>query len=232
MKRIQTELFAADTLWGNSAIAHLRGKLNPQFRSQTVPDAFFFFPIDLGGLDLIILLIPLLAACQKSLEDPSDLKNTTIEQDVLEHERAKKAFLDGSWHSVYSLLPARKENLISVEEFTRHREDTSANLAEAYEDLLDTPMQTKIESTPVVQNARKALQAGLTSKPTSLYDDWAMELYGPEIIRQHGGLAMGEKRLLPIGPAETLQRKKVRWRNDYSRKKNHCCHTVTDMDLI
>ena len=211
MERIQDELFANDNPSSKSAVAHLRGKLNARFGVKDVPDGFFFFPIELGGLGLINPLIPLLSARKKSLDDPNDLIETAIEKDTLEYERAKKAFLYGSSDWRHSLLPVRKEALISLEEFTRYREETSSNLLEAYEDLLEKPLQTTIESTPLVQNARKALQTGQTSKKTFLYDDWVMELYGPEVIRRYGGLVMGEKRLLPIGLAETLRRKKMRW---------------------
>ena len=211
VKRIQSELFEADDLNGNSVITHLRGELNARFGVQHVPDGFFFFPIELGGLGLINPLILLVAAREESLIDPTDLINIAIEEEVLEYERAKKAFLDGTSHSAYHWLSADKEGLMSLEEFTRYREETSARFLQTYKDLMDKPSQTMTETTPMVQNARKSLRTGLSSEETSLYDDWVMELYGPDVIRRYGGLAMGEKRLLPVGLAETLRRRKVRW---------------------
>jgi len=44
------------------------------------------------------------------------------------------------------------------------------------------------------------------------YDQWVVKLYGSEIVRKYGRLAMGEKRLLPIGLVSVLRGEKVRWR--------------------
>lgn len=211
MEKIQSELFAADNLSGQSVLAHLGEKLNARFGVQDVPDGFFFFPIELGGLGLINPLIPLFAARENSVIDPVDVVDAAIDKDVLEYENAKKAFLDESSRSNYYQLPVRKEDLMSLEEYTRYREQTSANLVRAYERLMDKSSQTSIETTPMVKNAREALRTERTSEKTSLYDDWVMELYGPDIIRRYGGLTMGEKRLLPVGLAETLRRRQVRW---------------------
>ena len=43
------------------------------------------------------------------------------------------------------------------------------------------------------------------------YNDCVLQLYGGDIIHRYGGLAMREKRLLPIGLVSMLRGEKVRW---------------------
>ena len=99
---------------------------------------------------------------------------------------------------------------MSLEEFTSYREETSLPLCRAYEALMDTPSQSRLENAPDVENARRSLPLGLDTR-RELYDEWVLQLYGPDVIRRYGGLAMGEKRLLPVGLAEMLRSQKVRW---------------------
>lgn len=210
MEKIQNKLFVADGLEGNSVIAHLRRKLESRFGSQDVPDGFFLFPIELGGLGLINPLISLFGVYKKSLENPTDLIDKAIEEDEVDYERAKKAFAEGTSRPGYRSKPADGEDFMSLEEYTNFREETSVHLGKAYKELMGAPVETGVESTPELETARRALPVGSTSRP-GVYDDWVMELYGPDVIRRYGGLAMGEKRLLPVGLAETLKSQKVRW---------------------
>ena len=69
---------------------------NTRFGVQDVPDGFFLFPIELGGLGLINPLIPLIGVYRESLENPTDQIEKAIEEEEIEYERAKKAFTDGT----------------------------------------------------------------------------------------------------------------------------------------
>ncbi|KAG7001951.1 hypothetical protein G7Y79_00030g064840 [Physcia stellaris] len=210
MEKIQNKLFVADGIEGDNVIAHLRRKLDSRFGSQDVPDGFFLFPIELGGLGLINPLISLFGLYKKSLENPKDLIEKAIEEDEVDYERARKAFAEGTSRPGYRSKPTDSEDFMSLEEFTNFREETSVHLWKAYKELMGAPVEAGVESTPDLETARRALPLGSTSR-LGLYDNWVMELYGPDVIRRYGGLAMGEKRLLPVGLAETLKSQKVRW---------------------
>ena len=41
-------------------------------------------------------------------------------------------------------------------------------------------------------------------------------MYGPDVIRKYGGLALGDKKLLPIGLANMLRSEKIRWQEEMS----------------
>ena len=142
LKKIQDRLFAADGLQGDNVIAHLREKLKTKFGVQDVPDGFFLFPIELGGLGLINPLIPLFGIYKKSLEVPTNLIEKAIEEEEIEYERAKKVFANGTSNSAHRMRPADNEEFISLEEYTRYREETSLPLCNAYEALMDVPSKT------------------------------------------------------------------------------------------
>lgn len=46
---------------------------------------------------------------------------------------------------------------------------------------------------------------------TEGYWRWIVQLYGPEIIKEFGGLGLGEKKLLPVGLTKMLGEQRVRW---------------------
>lgn len=203
-ERIQSMLFAPDALTGGNVIEHLRAKLSARFAVSDIPDGFFLFPIELGGLGLINPLISLFGVYKKSLLDPMAPIAKALETEEMLYEKARKDWENGTT-SVGSSL--QKEDFMSLEEYTRYVEETSWSLLQAYCKLTDVPSQTLVESTPDVVNARKSVK-GLKDE---VYDAWVMQLYGPEIIRRYGGLAMGDERLLPIGLVDMLRSEKIRW---------------------
>lgn len=202
-ERIQNTLFAADALTGGNVIEHLRAKLSTRFAVSDIPDGFFFFPIELGGLGLISPLISLFGVYKRSLQDPMTPIAEALEIEEANYERAKEDWDTGT--TVRSSL--RKEDFMSLEEYTKYVEETSAPLCRAYRNLMDVPSQTWVEFTPNVVSARRSL-GELKSES---YDAWVMQLRGPEIIRRYGGLAMGDQRLLPIGLVDMLRSEKIRW---------------------
>lgn len=105
---------------------------------------------------------------------------------------------------------AMENSLLSLEEYTKYREETSQPLYNAYIKLLDPPRSDPIKFTPDVSDAFHNMSTphGNRRKPST---DWIMQLYGSDIIRKYGDLWMGEKRLLPIGLASMLHEEKFRW---------------------
>ena len=209
-QKIQSGLFAADGLTGENAIGHLRAKLSTRFGIADVPDGFFLFPVDLGGLGLINPLVSLFLVYEKSLCNPASEIEKAIEDEEYYYERAKKDWTDGKIVPTHDRISAPNEEFLSLEEYTSYLEETSAPLHRAYGRLMDAPSQTLIDHTPDVVSAQKPLPTPLVR---GSHDDWVVQLYGPEIVRRYGGLAMGEKRLLPIGLVDMLRKEKVRWQS-------------------
>ena len=209
-KRIQSGVFAEDGLMGGNVIEHLRAKLGARFGVTDIPDGFFLFPIDLGGLGLVNPLVSLFGVYEESLSNPIWVIERAIEDEEVRYERAKKDWAEGKTAPTYPRTSGSNEDFMSLEEYMRYLEETSKHLCEAYEGLMDVPRQTFVEHTPDVVSAQKFLPTPLTR---GSHDDWVVQLYGPEIVQKYGGLAMGEKRLLPTGLVDMLRKEKVRWQS-------------------
>jgi len=202
---IQSRVFAADGLSGGNVIEHLRGKLRTRFGVIDIPDGFFLFPIELGGLGLVNPLVRLSGVYKESLKDPGSLIEKAWEEDELEYQRARRVFVEGTSPS-RNQTPDNYDTFMDLDEFMKYREETSESLYRAYKGLIDAPSQSLLETTPDVSGAKEVLPLR-----RGWYEEWILELYGPDIIRRYGGLAMGDKRLLPIGLTSMLRREKVRW---------------------
>lgn len=100
------------------------------------------------------------------------------------------------------------DSFMLFDEYVAYTEETSQHLRDAYTELLDPPTKEMVEFTPEIDRAE---WTALGSATREYYDDRMYQLYGGEIIRKYGGLAMGEKRLLPIELVTMLRGEKVRW---------------------
>ncbi|KAL8830003.1 MAG: hypothetical protein Q9191_001684 [Dirinaria sp. TL-2023a] len=209
-QKIQSGLFAADGLTGGNAIEHLRAKLSARFNVTDVLDGFFLFPLDQGGLGLINPLVPLFLVYENSIRNPTHEIEKALEDEESNYERAKKDWADGKVDSTHNRHPPLSEEFPSLDEYTRYLEETSAPLHRAYQKLMDVPSEKLLDFSPDIESAQRSLPIGFGG---GAYNRWVAQLYGPEIVRRYGGLAMGEKRLLPIGLVNMLRREKVRWQS-------------------
>lgn len=204
-QKIQSKLFSAEAARGGNFIDHLRSKLYDRFGVVDIPDGFFLFPVELGGLGLVNPFIPLFEVQKDSLADPMKQIQLALEHEETNYERAKEEWENGT-KSRYSALA--HEDFMSLDEYTRYLEETSVHLARAYKRLMTAPMQDMTIATPKMLTAMRDLPR--TSNPVN-YDEWVRELYGPEIVKRYGGLAMGDARLLPVGLVDMLKGEKIRW---------------------
>ncbi|MCJ1278830.1 hypothetical protein MMC21_006649 [Puttea exsequens] len=207
-EKIQKGVFASDALPGQDVLEHLRGKLNERFGITDIPDGFFYFPVENGGLGLRNPFIPLLLVHKHSEKKPVDVIERAFELEEIDYNKTKKSFEDGTLRSRFHLTSEDViHSFISFEEYIAYAEETSAHLQRAYTNLLDAPAKDSIESTNAIAD-EKWTSGGFDGEA---YEDWVLELYGGEVMRRYGGLAMGEKRLLPIGLVSMLKSEKIRW---------------------
>jgi hypothetical protein len=81
-ERIQREIFAVGFMGGNddckdtratSVVDHLKRVIAKRFGTSNIPDGCFFFPVEVGGLDLQSPFISLLQIRDSIIESPSNL---------------------------------------------------------------------------------------------------------------------------------------------------------------
>ncbi len=220
--RIQRKLFTAERDMDESAIKYLKTMMAERFQTTDMSDGFFYFPIELGGLDLQNPLIPLLLVHKDAYKEPMERIEQAFEREEESYLNARTAYNDGeiaSTNSRSAYVPAEDEPFMSLDEYTRYVEETSYALWDAYTDLLGEPTVCKVERTSDVYDALLTLQTKAQSKcaihdvwhEMTPYHQWVVQLYGGDVLKRFGGLSMGEKRLLPIDLASMLRSDKVRW---------------------
>ncbi|KAI4186004.1 MAG: hypothetical protein L6R41_003775 [Letrouitia leprolyta] len=236
--QIQQRLFL-DAFGSSSLVDYLKKIVGERFNVKDLPDGFFYFPVELGGLGVRNPLIPLLLVREvegseaekqraigeiKKQKDPKEWIEEALELEEAEYEKLKKRY-DAGDISPRSDSRVRKtkgddESFMSIEEFTNYREETSAYLHNAYEQLQTSPNIRDVTSTSDVRVAIDDLPADLADTSSGIHDDWrsmepyykwVAQLYGGDVLKRFGSLSMGEKKLLPTGLVKMLRDEKVRW---------------------
>ncbi|CAF9919961.1 hypothetical protein IMSHALPRED_004779 [Imshaugia aleurites] len=211
-EKIQRGLFADIDLPGENVGEYLRVELAARFGVENIPDGFFYFPIELGGLGMRNPLIPLFLVRGESLSDPMVKFDEAFELEEADYYNAKQSYEDGTSISRHLRTNTHdNEPFMSLDEYSRCREETSIHLHGAYTALLEPPRSAIVEPTPDVRNADRKLDPVAYHRGRDVYEQWVLQLYGADIIRRYGGLALGEKKLLPIGLASILRSEKIRW---------------------
>ncbi|KAI0426110.1 hypothetical protein F5Y09DRAFT_346004 [Xylaria sp. FL1042] len=246
-QRIQREVFSSSSsslspLAGETqpkepitgVVEYLKQLLYTRFGVSNIPDAYLFFPIELGGLDLRSPFVSILPVREAVISDPGKLLDKFLEAEHDDYARKKLAFERGDRHHQYVIRvqgawepedPRDREQFLAFEEYARHREDLNYdfqdNLANVFRKLLDVPAEEggiRAASAAVrwgieaLANSSQNLK-GITGNWNSMdpYWRWVAQLYGPEAIRCFGGLNIVEPGLLPMGMVSIFREKRVKW---------------------
>ena len=200
------------TLFPDGVTAHLRDIISARYPTIDLPEGFFYFPIELGGLELQNPYIPLLAMREDIKQTPRRL--------------LEKAFLldEAEYHSVKEVFDARSyfhNRSPSLEEYMRYPESRSTHLLNAYKDLIRVPEEVEIDRTLALHSSQLGLDqyraersAIISSYWTfmSPYWRWVAELYHADVVRKYGRLAAVDREFMPVGVVKTLKEGRFRWR--------------------
>ncbi|KAI1308149.1 hypothetical protein F5Y03DRAFT_112400 [Xylaria venustula] len=228
--RIQREVFASPALLAGEAqpaagepitnvVDYLKHLLRTRFgvSADAIPDAYLFFPIELGGLDLRSPFISTLPLRQAVLADPGRILDTFLEAERAHYAKKKLAWERGgggcgspqqyaeSQGGQRGWEPQDPQQFLPFEEYVRHREDLNYgfqnDLASVFRKLLEVPAEGAKggirEASAAVRAGIQALAfppqnfKGITGNWHTMdpYWRWVAQLYGPEAIRCFGGLS-------------------------------------------
>ncbi|KAJ4361603.1 hypothetical protein N0V95_001764 [Ascochyta clinopodiicola] len=221
LSHIQRSCFAGSG--STNVTEYLRRVLCERFgMDDTVPDGFFYFPMELGGLGLSNPFINAFATYKQSLQNPGDRIERGFEEERDAHDAAKKSWDAGYPQRPKSHAPTNlsiaasadietEQPFMDFDEYTMYREETSEPLRNAYVDLLDCPMEEKVQTNAEMMQALRLSRSGDFEE--SPYWLWIFSLYAGDMKQRFGGqgLQLGERDLLPLGLVETLKGEKVRW---------------------
>lgn len=227
--RIQREVFQgpglrSDDIQAKSVADYLKATLRERYGVADLPDAYLFFPVELGGLGLRSPFVPILQLRAEVTPDPGALIERCFEQEKTEYERAQREFekrqlRPASSQAAGPFLPFA-EYVGAREEFCLFDEDGLQNV---YTELLRQPSGTltAVKNAPATgpdvldalahQLGGKEELCKVLGQPLQPYWGWILALYGPEALRRVGGLALVDRGLLPMGMVSLFREKRVKW---------------------
>ncbi|OJD34679.1 reverse transcriptase [Diplodia corticola] len=225
-EHIQRSLFAESG--AGNVVEYLRTTITKRFGNseaitggRPIPDAFFHFPVELGGLGLLDPFVQLYAMrSQRMRKNTIDELNLALERERGGYEDAKELFEAGD----VPVDPSTPKNLegepfMSLDEYMRFVEQTASELSVAYRRYLEPIEEIHVDESAKVSNAMEHLPAdrystqGMGHRWSSLspYWKWIIALYAGETDKRFGGLAICDKGLLPLGLISILRSERVRW---------------------
>ena len=202
-ERIQRQIFASsfnttDARPGSTndegnVIEFLKGTIGNRFRVKDIPDGYFYFPVELGGLEVRNPFVGLLQIRDAVHADPDQLLDE-LEAGERHAYREAKARFDKHrpcHDQTPRYIPEDADKFFSFEEYIRNREHVfmgfPSELVGAFTTLLRQPAQESIE-TDDNGNITAALKSlGSQSGLRGILSDWyAMEPYWKWVAQVSG----------------------------------------------
>lgn len=202
--RIQSELFAST---GGSVASTLKQMILQRF-NVSVPEGYLYFPMSMGGLDLKNPFVGLGLVRNTVSENPDQHMDRFFSKEE-ETFRLAQSWLENHTYrndrSFANFDVDFEKEPYTWEEFCQDREQTSEDLANAYEQLLSQPGDASWTSDApgVLLNS--------TFAHKSNYQRWIIQLYAQNMISRFGGLEVVEKGLLPAGMVNMLRQSRFNW---------------------
>lgn len=185
LSRIERTLFGPITGPGSGVSDYLRKVIADRFDIHNLPEGFFYFPIELGGLELINPYIPLLAMRENIKQTPQRRLQKAFVQDEANYHKAKERFeTDGAYATTYTYTskfsrnrratdgrdtisdddrrPSSSSSIFpSLEEYKCYPESFSRPLLNAYKDLIRIPEEASISQSPNFRGTQSSLQSDM-----------------------------------------------------------------------
>ena len=230
-QRIQREIFDGEgSAEAESVTDYLKRTIEQRFAVKDIPDGYFLFPGELGGLDVKSPFIGLLQIRDAVAPDPTSRLREFEERERQVYNEVRDEFeagrgedFDRRWPN---FMPSDPDTFMPFEEFARHRETLTYNytgdLQAVFNELLATPNEESLETD---ENGRIVVALKALGKRSGLkgiladwssmepYWKWVAQLYGPEMVERFGGFELVDQGLLPIGMVSLFRSGRVKWQD-------------------
>lgn len=219
LSRIEREVFAASGFENGNVADYLRKVIAERFDVHNLPDGFFFFPIELGGLEIHNPFIGFLAMREDVRKTPRRIMEKVFISEEANYEIAKRKWQKGDGYSRTLRYLDGPTSFFSLEEYTAHLESTSSALYHAYNELLRVPREVEIGPTTELSKHQMMLDRPSNRRDRIAYDWSAMNaywrratvMYYSGMVKKYGGLSAVDRALMPLGVVKVLRQGKVRW---------------------
>ncbi|KAK5045082.1 hypothetical protein LTR84_010230 [Exophiala bonariae] len=205
----------------NTVTAHLNKLVKEKFDMEDIPDGVWYWPVQMGGMDLRNPLVPLYCMRDNLRGTPQKILQNYLDFDEAEYLVAKDRF-DRRSHSKKNHRSFGDE-FMSSEEYLRYREERSTFLGTAYDRLLEIPQEFAafetneiaafLDKLPPASRGSRASKSGITKpfhrmKP---YWKWVLAVYGSQIMEKYGSLQIVDAAQVPLGVVSVMKAGKIRW---------------------
>ncbi|KAJ6120743.1 reverse transcriptase [Penicillium sp. IBT 18751x] len=220
LSRIERTLFSKGAKEPKGGVTnYLREVIAERFDIHDLPEGFFYYPVELGGLGLLNPFVRLLAMRENITRKPERYLQKAYLQDEMLYQTAKENF---EKHGPCASFIRRGEDgkplpFWSLEEFTKYPETYSSSLLRAYNLLNEIPEEKSVSPTASFKLNQASLK-GEGSGPISSswecmtpYWRWVAESYSDEMVNTYGGLAAVSREFMPLGVVKTLKEGRFRW---------------------
>lgn len=167
LSRIERSLFPDSP---SGVTDHLRKMIAQRFDIHDLPEGFFYFPVELGGLELLNPYVPLLAMREDIKKTPQGRLHKARLEDEKDYYAAKEVF-DKSGGRRDSDGESESAEFMSLAEYTKYAESFSIPLLQAYRDLVRIPNEVDINQTPKLRANQMSLGED-TGVRSAISEDW------------------------------------------------------------
>jgi hypothetical protein len=219
--RIEKQVFAGAPNVGvtGGVTEYLRDVIAQRFNVHDLPDGFFYFPVELGGLQIQNPFVHFLGMREMIKQSPRRIMEKVFVEEEMSHKRLKTLFDRNGPPNGWSYTRDDPTIFMSLEEYTKHLEATSSALYSAYKMLLVVPDEIQVGHTSALERSQMVLegQGGKKNCITSNWNimtpywKWIAELFHPDMVRKYGGLSAVDRALMPLGVVKVLRQGKVKW---------------------
>ncbi|CRG89371.1 hypothetical protein PISL3812_06407 [Talaromyces islandicus] len=236
-ERIQRQVFSSssgsessinvESKSNGSVIEYLKWVIRHRFGVEDIPDGYFYFPTELGGLEVRNPFIGLLQIRDSVLGDANKLLDDFEYAEREAYQTAKLWFENGTTpRTERNFQPEDGNKFFSFGDYIKYRESLPAALSpqntllSVYNYFLEEPVQEAVEIaynsdihfalSALDPNSNGILQSWESMEP---YWKWVAQLYGPDVIENFGGLRIVDSGLLPIGMVSLFRSGRVKWQD-------------------
>ncbi|KAL4905539.1 hypothetical protein BDW74DRAFT_17810 [Aspergillus multicolor] len=216
-----------ETLFGDSTgtvTQHLRQMIEARFNVSDIPDALFYYPEELGGLGLRNPSIsPFLVRGTLQTSPIQHIVDFSANEVKLYHS-LKKEFHElpqttrmtrfayaNNGKERHFVSRSERDTFMPFEEWSRFRWSQSTLFRNLYQDLQEVPEPAGIDFSMETSNA---LFRPLNSGQVRALDQetrWIVQMYAPEVLRDYGGVALVDRKYLPVGVMAMVKERRVKW---------------------
>lgn len=236
--RIQRQIFLASndvsslSHTSGSVVEFLKQTIEGHFETKDIPGGYFYFPTELGGLEVHNPFIGLLQLRDAIEANPERLLHKFYEAEMEAYTAAQSRFYEGGLRKDASgmldrhFIPADADKFLSFQEYIKYRDSLNYGFHGQLSDVLySLPRKQEEEAMETEENGQVKLALNELGNRNDLrgivnswynmdtYWKWVAELYGPAMIEKFGGLSIVDPGLVAMGMVGLFKSGRVNWQD-------------------